>query len=48
MKKVNKWQIFIKVILPSNKQNILNTFKINISMIKFFELKKYLQEKKNC
>ena len=30
--KANKWQIFIKVILPSNKQNILNTFKINISM----------------
>lgn len=30
--KANKWQIFTKVILPSNKQNIINTFKINISM----------------
>jgi len=28
----NKWQIFSKVILPSNKLNIINTLKINISM----------------
>lgn len=28
----NKWQIFSKVILPSNKINIINAFKINISM----------------
>ena len=27
-----KWQIFSKVIFPSNKQNIINAFKINISM----------------
>lgn len=30
--KANKWQIFSKVILPSNKLNIINTLKINISM----------------
>lgn len=30
--KANKWQIFTKVILPSNKINIINAFKINISM----------------
>lgn len=28
----SKMQIFFKVILPSNKMNIINTFKINISM----------------
>ena len=28
----SKWQIFTKVILPSNKTNIINAFKINISM----------------
>lgn len=28
----NTWQIFYKVILPSNKLNIINAFKINISM----------------
>lgn len=27
-----KWQIFSKVILPSNKINVINAFKINISM----------------
>lgn len=30
--KANKLQIFTKVILPSNFGNIINTFKINISM----------------
>ena len=30
--KATKWQIFIKVIIPSNILNIINTFKINISM----------------
>lgn len=30
--KANKWQIFSKVILPSNKTNVINTLKINISM----------------
>ena len=30
--KAKKYQIFTKVILPSNKQNIINTLKINISM----------------
>lgn len=30
--KASKWQIFTKVILPSNKLNIINAFKINISM----------------
>ena len=30
--KASKWQIFFKVILPSNRINIINTFKINISM----------------
>lgn len=30
--KATKWQIFRKVILPYNKQNIFNTIKINISM----------------
>ncbi len=30
--KATKWQIFVKVILPSNIINIVNTFKINISM----------------
>lgn len=27
-----KWKIFTKVILPSNKENIINVFKVNISM----------------
>lgn len=30
--KASKYQIFYKVILPANKINIINTFKINISM----------------
>ena len=30
--KASKWQIYKKVIIPSNKLNIVNTFKINISM----------------
>ncbi len=30
--KASKKQIFLKVILPCNKENIINTFKINISM----------------
>ncbi len=30
--KASKWQIFSKVILPSNKINVINTLKINISM----------------
>lgn len=30
--KANKWQIYQKVILPSNKKIIINTMKINISM----------------
>lgn len=30
--KANKFQIFFKVILPSNYQNIMNTLKVNISM----------------
>ena len=30
--KANKLQIFLKVILPSNLKNIINSFKINISM----------------
>lgn len=30
--KANKWQIYTKVIIPSNILNIINTFKINISM----------------
>ena len=30
--KATKWQIYKKVIIPSNKLNIVNTFKINISM----------------
>ena len=28
----NKWQIFTKVVIPSNLKNIINCFKINISM----------------
>jgi len=28
----SKWQIFIKVVFPSNKVTIINSFKINISM----------------
>ena len=28
----SEWQIFWKVILPSNYNNIINTLKINISM----------------
>jgi len=28
----NKWQIFTKAVLPSNKMTIINSFKINISM----------------
>lgn len=30
--KASKFQIYTKVILPANKKNIFNTFKINISM----------------
>ena len=30
--KATKWQIFLKVVLPSNYKNIINTLKINISM----------------
>lgn len=30
--KASKWQIYKKVIIPGNKLNIINTFKINISM----------------
>lgn len=30
--KASKYQIFTKVILPSNKMNIINTLKLNISM----------------
>ena len=30
--KATKWQIYLKVILPANIINIINTFKINISM----------------
>jgi NitT/TauT family transport system permease protein len=30
--KATKWQIYKKIILPGNKQNIINTLKINISM----------------
>ncbi|MDD6879681.1 MAG: ABC transporter permease [bacterium] len=30
--KASKWQIYKKVIIPSNILNIINTFKINISM----------------
>lgn len=30
--KATKWQIYKKVVIPSNKLNIVNTFKINISM----------------
>lgn len=30
--KANKFQIYKKVVLPSNKKNIINTMKINISM----------------
>ena len=30
--KSTKWQIYKKVIIPCNKLNIINTFKINISM----------------
>jgi len=30
--KANKFQIFIKVIVPSNIKNLISSFKINISM----------------
>ena len=30
--KASKWQIYKKVIIPSNLLNIINNFKINISM----------------
>jgi len=30
--KANKWQIFTKVIIPSNVSNIISALKINVSM----------------